>query len=347
MGGDGCAIEEALQVGGELGGALVAALGLFFEGAEGDPVEIGGQFGDVHAHRFDGEVGAEGAGGEAGGGAGGALVPDEAPEVLAALVVLGLDGKGGAAGEHLVEDGAEGVDVAAGVHAADVLDLLRGHVVGGAEDEIGLGGEGHGLDASGGEGFGDAEVDDLGDRAAIDLGDEDVGGLEVAVDDAFLVGVLDAAADLPKEADAVLEGQLVGCAIVGDGRAAQQLHDEEGPTVWGHAGIEHGGDAGMLHGGEHAALLLEAGEDLAGVHAALEELEGDFALDGVRLLGTPDEAEAAFAELFYEAIGTELIARLFIAVFQRLCPIPQRGGFRESSGIRRHGIALSILKNAE
>jgi len=117
------------------------------------------------------------------------------------------------------------------------------------------------------------------------------------VDDAFLVGVLDAAADLPKEADAVVEGQLVLFAIPGDGRAAQQLHDEEGAAVWGHAGIEHGGDAGMLHGGEHAALLLEAGEDLAGVHAALEELERDLALDGVGLLGTPDEAEAAFAKL--------------------------------------------------
>ena len=134
-------------------------------------------------------------------------------------------------------------------------------------------------------------------------------------------------------------------AIRGDGCAAQQLHDKKGSAVWRHAGIQNGGDAGMLHGGEHAALLLEAGEDLAGVHAALEELEGDLALDGLGLLGPPDEAEAAFAELFDEAVGTEDIADFFIAVFQRLHPILQRSSCRESSGIRGHGISLSIPKN--
>ena len=95
----------------------------------------------------------------------------------------------------------------------------------------------------------------------------------------------------------------------------------------------------MLHRREHAALLLKAGEDLAGVHAALEELERDLALDGVGLLGTPDEAEAAFAEFFHQAKRTHHIAGLFIAILRRV-------GCRESSGIRRHGVALSIPKNA-
>jgi hypothetical protein len=47
-------------------------------------------------------------------------------------------------------------------------------------------------------GLGDAEVDDLGHGAPSLTGDEDVGGLDVAVDDALLVGVLDRLADLMK-----------------------------------------------------------------------------------------------------------------------------------------------------
>ena len=42
-------------------------------------------------------------------------------------------------------------------------------------------------------GFGDAEVNDLGQRHAVVQGDEDVGGFDVAVNDAFLMRVLDGA----------------------------------------------------------------------------------------------------------------------------------------------------------
>jgi hypothetical protein len=50
--------------------------------------------------------------------------------------------------------------------------------------------------------LGDAEVDDLGHRLAVLLGDEDVGRLEVAVDDALLVGVLHRLADRANSAAA-------------------------------------------------------------------------------------------------------------------------------------------------
>ena len=43
--------------------------------------------------------------------------------------------------------------------------------------------------------LGDAEVDDLGHRLAVVQRDQDVGRLEVAVDDPLLVGVLDRLAD--------------------------------------------------------------------------------------------------------------------------------------------------------
>ncbi len=132
------------------------------------------------------------------------FVANDAPELLPALALLGDFGKGRAAGEHFVQHRAQRIDVAPCVHTAHVFDLLRRHVMRRAEHEIRLGGEGHGLDASRCERLGDAEVDDLGHRTAIHLSDEDVGGLEVAMNDAFLMGVLHGTAHFSKEADALV-----------------------------------------------------------------------------------------------------------------------------------------------
>ncbi len=91
--------------------------------------------------------------------------------------------------------------------------------------------------------------------------------------------------------------------------------------------------------------LPEPGQDLARVHAALEELQRHLAPHGVRLLRSPDEAETAFAEFFHQAKGSQDIASFLIAVFQGRDAIFRQGtcgGFRESSGIRKHGHALSI-----
>ena len=57
-----------------------------------------------------------------------------------------------------------------------------------------------GPDEAGVEQFGDAEVDEFGLAA---VGDEDVAGLEVAVDDEVLVREVDRVADLAEEFDAL------------------------------------------------------------------------------------------------------------------------------------------------
>ena len=53
------------------------------------------------------------------------------------------------------------------------------------------------------DGLGDAEVDDLGHGHAVVQRDQDVGRLDVAVDDALLVGVLDGLADLDEQLQAL------------------------------------------------------------------------------------------------------------------------------------------------
>src|SRR5262249_570724 len=54
---------------------------------------------------------------------------------------------------------------------------------------------------------------------------------------------------------------------------------------------------------------LEAGDDLATIHARFDDLEGDLALHGLGLLGHEDGAHAAFADLLQELVWADDRAR--------------------------------------
>ncbi len=155
------------------------------------------------------------------------------------------------------------------------------------------------------ERFGDAEVDNFGDRLAVVLGDKDVGRLDVAVEDAFVMGMLDGVADGQEQGEAVAEGEAAIGAVGGDGGTVDPLHDQEGPAALGAAGFEHGGDVGVVHHGQGLALDFKAGDPLAGVHAGLDEFESDVAAYGLLLLGVVDDAHAAAADFADELIGTD------------------------------------------
>ena len=61
----------------------------------------------------------------------------------------------------------------------------------------------------------------------------------------------------------------------------------------------------MVHQGQGLALGLEAGEDLAAVHAGLDELQRDRAPDRLGLLGHVDRAHAAFADRLQQLVGAD------------------------------------------
>ena len=97
--------------------------------------------------------------------------------------------------QQFVEEHTQGVDVAAGVDVQVVEHRLLGaHVLRRADDpaETRVNGA---LGQGGAGGLGHAEVDHLGHRLIVVESDQDVGGLDVAVDDALLVRVLDGLAD--------------------------------------------------------------------------------------------------------------------------------------------------------
>jgi hypothetical protein len=92
--------------------------------------------------------------------------------------------------QHLEGDDAGRVDVGGG-RRHQAAGLLGAEIVDGAESRPDLGQVGVG------EALGDAEVDD--DRVAVRV-DQDVLGLDVAVDVAALVGVVEGGAELLEEA---------------------------------------------------------------------------------------------------------------------------------------------------
>ena len=52
----------------------------------------------------------------------------------------------------------------------------------------------------------------------------------------------------------------------------------------------------MIHQGEGLSLDVEAGENLMGVHADLDDLEGNLALDRLRLLRQVDNTHSSLTE---------------------------------------------------
>ena len=106
---------------------------------------------------------------------------------------------------------------------------------------------------------------------------------DVAVDDAFLVGVLDGATDLNEEFQSFTGGKKILITILGDARATDEFHDEVGPTGVRSTGAEDFGHVRMLHEGKGLGFGLETGDDLGGIHAELNELESDTATERTSL----------------------------------------------------------------
>ena len=117
--------------------------------------------------------------------------------------------------------------------------------------------------------------------------------------------VLDRPAHGDEELEPLPGGEPLAVAVLVDRDAVDQLHDEERPAAVGGAGVEDPRDVRVVHQGQGLALGLEAGDDLLGVHARLDDLERDLAMDRALLLGEEDDAHAALAELADDRVGAD------------------------------------------
>jgi hypothetical protein len=109
------------------------------------------------------------------------------------------------------------------------------------------------------------------------------------------VGVLDRAADLDEERDALPSGELVGVAVIGDGCAPHQLHDKERAATLVCARIVHLGDGLMRHDREGLPLGLEPREDIAVLEASPQHLHRHTTVHGRCLLGLVHDTHPALA----------------------------------------------------
>ena len=142
-----------------------------------------------------------------------------------------------------------------------MVDRLSSHLLG---RHVACRSHGHALHRDGGRKahdrlfglsqLGQSEVEDL--DAAV-FGDEDVVRLEVAVNDAFLVGRGEAVRDLHAVADREPERQRPAPHSLGEGLAFEQLGDQVGNTrVSSH--LEYGEDVGMIQGRRGFGFDFEA-----------------------------------------------------------------------------------------
>jgi len=217
------------------------------------------------------------------------------------------------ASEEFVEDDAEGIDVGAAVDALGVGLLLGGAVAGGAEGGFGgvIGGGGADVrEAVGGaEDFGDTEVGNLDAAGFIE---EEVLGLDVAVDDAAVVGELEGVAEGGDDGEGFPGGEFLDAQQLAEVHAIDEFHEEVEEAA-GLAEVVDGDNVGVVEGGEGAGFASEAFGELGVVDAfGGEELEGDEAVEGF-LPGLVNDAHAAAAEEFEDLelgkVGGNLVRR--------------------------------------
>jgi hypothetical protein len=203
------------------------------------------------------------------------------------------------------EDRADGEDVGAGVDGRGVAPRLFGaHEAGRAEGVAVEGGLVVGVEESS-----EPEVDHPDVIVAGLVGcDEDVGGGEVAVENAVAMGARGGGAELQHEAKAIVDGEVAETTVFGDGRTVDELHGDVGATdargFGDGARVEDGDDVGMAKGAKGEGFGGEAARGLARAQGGGEGLEGHLAAERT-LAGAVDHTGAALAEHAEEVVLAE------------------------------------------
>ena len=139
------------------------------------------------------------------------------------------------------------------------------------------------------------------------------------MDDAQRMGGLHRVEHLREEIDAPAHAQTVRFAPAVDALALHQFQHQIGLALGRDAGVEQLRNARVLQPRQDGALTAKAFLRAAVEKAALEQLDGGFALEAaVSALCAPDGAHAAFADAFDQRPRAQRIAGLHTGRQQRL-----------------------------
>jgi hypothetical protein len=254
----------------------------------------------------------------------GASVGKARPErLLLEYGVHDLDGAVAAEGppsaEHLVQDGADGEEIRALIERL-TPHLLGRHVADGPDDDARRrAGGAFAIDqADLGRGdLGEPEVEDLEVPVA---GEEEVRGLQVAMQDALVVRGGQPITQLQRERDRPLGGQRAPQQTGAQRLAGEQLAHEVGRRA-GAADVVDGEHVRVAQRTDGSDLLLEAAQ-LLGARRVVgdDELDRDLAPDA-RVARAVHLTHAAPAEQLEDLVGSEAIhRRVTIAQPVRSCP---------------------------
>src|SRR5579863_2393136 len=212
-----------------------------------------------------------------------------------------------AASGHFVQNDAEGEKIGARVEIFS--ECLFGRHVGdsaeggaGAGEMCGVGSERSLVAISGGRfcggNFGETEIENFGVAAP---GDENVGGLDIAVDDAFRVCGIESFSDLQGDVEEALEFDRLASDDVLESGAIEKFHGDEGAAIF-FADVVNGADVGVVESRGGFGFAAETLEGLAvGRELVGEKFEGDEAIEA-GILRFVNHTHTATAEPFQNAV---------------------------------------------
>ena len=216
-------------------------------------------------------------------------------------------GEGMSAGDQLVGDDAPGVDIGALIGGRIRRRLLGRHVHRRANGVARLGDFGPGFLARCLHGFGDPEIGDDGGAFA----EENVLGLDVAVDDPLPVGVGERGGDVAENGEALLDRNWTFANPLAQRFPAHERHGEVRISADGLARGEHGYDVRLLEPRREPDLALEPRRREGVGELGRQNLDDDVAPERL-VAGDEDPRHSAGAELpLHGVAASERLLQLF------------------------------------
>ncbi|MFZ0800618.1 MAG: hypothetical protein WAN70_00500 [Terriglobales bacterium] len=150
------------------------------------------------------------------------------------------------------------------------------------------------------EHFGNAKIQEP-DHAL--LGNQNIAGLQITMDDEVLMGILHCQADCTEQLQAFGHRQSASIAKFVDANALDVLHDQIGQAFFSAPTVKESHDAGVVQSCQSLSLVAKTPKDFILLGPWLQHFDGyTFAILVIRTLGQIDYRHAALPNLADDAV---------------------------------------------